>query len=334
MATERHDLHAPALPPLAELAARQGGAVSREQLLGLGLGRGAIQYRLVNGTLHLVHRHVYAVGHPSLTPRGRLHAALLAVPGSVLSHRTAGALWDLTKTTRSRIDVTTSHRGRRSTTAIEVHTVRGLDERDVTSHDGLATTTVARTLLDLAAILNRRRLDRALEQALLTQQFDRHQIDSLLRRASGHHGRGNLTRALEATGDSVPTTRSGLERAFLRFCHTHHLPLPQTNAVVHGYEVDAHWPGTDLVVELDGTAVHSTPQAFQRDRERDRRLAVEGYRVVRLTSRQLDAAAAHDLRQLGAVAGGSASAIPAPASASRSRRASSSSDGDGKPATR
>ncbi|HEY1594842.1 MAG TPA: DUF559 domain-containing protein, partial [Thermoleophilaceae bacterium] len=54
-----------------------------------------------------------------------------------------------------------------------------------------------------------------------------------------------------------------------------------------GYTVDAHWPGTNLIVELDSRAFHLNPTAFEEDRERDAQLLLASYRVVRITDRQL-----------------------------------------------
>jgi very-short-patch-repair endonuclease len=78
-----------------------------------------------------------------------------------------------------------------------------------------------------------------------------------------------------------------VERAFLRFCATHRLPTPRTNVFIEDFEVDAHFPGTRLIVELDARSTHTTPRTFERDRERDRRLAVAGYLVVRVTELQM-----------------------------------------------
>jgi very-short-patch-repair endonuclease len=56
-----------------------------------------------------------------------------------------------------------------------------------------------------------------------------------------------------------------------------------------------------VVIELDGHASHGTRLAFERDRERDRILTAAGWRVVRVTWRQLHDDAerlAADLRRL------------------------------------
>ena len=53
------------------------------------------------------------------------------------------------------------------------------------------------------------------------------------------------------------------------------------------YEADFHWPDHNLIVETDGAATHLTPAAFEQDRARDAHLTALGYRVVRVTWRQL-----------------------------------------------
>src|SRR2546422_13155 len=81
---------------LATLAAQQHGVVSTTQLRQLGLDRAAANRRATAGLLHPLHRGVYAVGHASVSIRGRYLAAVLACgPGAVLSHRSAADLWGL-----------------------------------------------------------------------------------------------------------------------------------------------------------------------------------------------------------------------------------------------
>ena len=65
------------------------------------------------------------------------------------------------------------------------------------------------------------------------------------------------------------------------------LPNAVVNSRVGGYEVDFLWPAERLIVEVDGYAFHSTRTAFERDRLRDADLQARGYRVIRVTWRQL-----------------------------------------------
>ena len=92
-----------------------------------------------------------------------------------------------------------------------------------------------------------------------------------------------------------------MERRFLELIDAHKLPWPKTNQPLGPYEPDALWPDERLVVELDSYGIHTTRQAFEKDRERDRMLTMAGYRVVRVTWRQLvhdGAALARQLRTL------------------------------------
>ena len=86
---------------MARLAASQHGVVGRRQLLDMGLGGDAIDRRVALGRLHLLHRGVYAVGHPLVTRSGSWMAAVLAAgPNAVLSHHAAAALWRIRETRR------------------------------------------------------------------------------------------------------------------------------------------------------------------------------------------------------------------------------------------
>src|SRR6187402_637444 len=59
------------------LAKRQHGVVSRRQLRELGIGDSTITARMASGYLHPLFREAFAVGHPAITRRGRMLAAVL-----------------------------------------------------------------------------------------------------------------------------------------------------------------------------------------------------------------------------------------------------------------
>jgi hypothetical protein len=145
---------------IAEVAEAQHGVAARAQLVELGVGARAIEHRLAMGRLHRIHRGVYAVGHRTLSAKSRWMAAVLACgEGSALSYRSAGPLWGVRLSSRTAIEVTTRP-GRRPRPGIELHYDRLADD-EVTVVDGIPVTTVARTLLDLACVLDRDRLERA-----------------------------------------------------------------------------------------------------------------------------------------------------------------------------
>jgi very-short-patch-repair endonuclease len=270
---------------IAEIAAGQHGVVSRAQLLGIGLRKSAIQYRIEIGRLHRIEQCAYAVGHDALTVNGRWLAAVFTCgEGSVLSYRSAGDLHGIAPYNGGWIDVTAPGR-RRSRGRIKVHSAR-LDALDRTLEDGIPVTSVARTVLDLAAIVDLRRVERALERSEKLELFDLGQIEATCDRNPGHHGLKNLNRALELY---LPDdrSRSEFERDLIDLCRDHDLPLPLVNATVAGYEVDALWPEARLIVELDGWEHHRDRAAFERDRVRDAQLTLLGFRVVRITYRRL-----------------------------------------------
>jgi very-short-patch-repair endonuclease len=215
-------------------------------------------------------------------------AAVLACgKGAVLSHRSAAALWDLRPAPAS-VDVTVSHGGaipRRE--KIDVHATRSLEPAEITARHGIPCTSVARTLLDLASVVTSRVLDRALEQSMMLRLYDHRSVIEVLERANGRRGAGVLRRSLVRLTDEPPDTRSELERRLLELIRDSGLPRPVVNIRIAGYEVDICWPDKSVIVEADGRRTHGTPQAFERDRQRDLELTNLGWRVIRITWRQV-----------------------------------------------
>lgn len=268
---------------IAALADRQHGVVAVWQLLRLGLGRDAIQYRASIGQLHRIHRGVYAVGYRTLTPKGHRMAAVLAYgPDAVLSHRSAAAHWDFGPGFW-KIEVTTPHsrRGRKGTRAHQAT----LHPEDITIRDGIPITSVARTILDLASQLNQDRLTNLIEEADRKQLFDLGALDRVLARRQRAPRR--LTAVLAAYRGPADT-RSKLERDFRALIAKTGLPEPQYNVLLAGLTVDVYWPEWKLVVELDGKPYHTDPSAFETDRIRDATLQKIDIRVLRVTGKRMD----------------------------------------------
>ena len=275
--------------------------VARWQLSTAGIGRGAIDVRM-GRRLHPVHRGVYAVGYPVSGIKSRWMAAVLAAgPDAVLSHRSAAQLWKLVPRSGSQSDVTRPSYFRSHSRICAHRSSVPADER--TSVDGIPVTTVPRTVLDFAAGASRRQVERVLNEVEVRRLTDRLSIPDLLARYPRRRGTA-LVRELLEEGIDGGVTRNDFEELFVPLLDLHGLPRPRFNADVavagRFFSADCLWQRERLIVELDGNAVHGTRQAFESDRERDRLLMASGWRVMRITWRQLHGQApaiASDLRR-------------------------------------
>jgi very-short-patch-repair endonuclease len=260
-------------PAIAALAGHQCGVVSRDQLVALGLARGQIQRRVAGGRLLRLHPGVYAVGHRAPRQEARWLAAVLACgEGAVLSHRSAGALWQIID--RERPDAEVTVRARRRTPGVTVHRGR-LAPTDRAICRRIPVTSPARTLTDLA-----HDLDDDLVRALREAQFRRLLHPSSVPEALTRRRSTALRTLLEE--DAVPT-QSILEDRLLAICDRYQIPRPLTQQHLAGRRVDFLWPAERVVVETDGWAGHSTPTAFQADRATANALQLAGYTILRFT---------------------------------------------------
>jgi very-short-patch-repair endonuclease len=276
---------------IGRLAARQHGVVSLDQLQSLGLGRSAVSKRARYGRLTRIHRGVYAVGHGRLTVQGRRMAAVLACgPGAVVSHRSAAALWGIRPDSRARTDVTVPAASARSRRGIDVHRTATLERQDMAQVDGIPCTSLARTLLDLAEAVDRRGVERAVDQAEVLRLFDLRAVEEVISRATGRRGTGVL-RSVLAEYDGPSLTDQELEERFYTICRAARVPKPEVNAWIAlpggAVKADFLWRRERLVVETDGWGSHGTRRAFEGDRRRDRRLQLAGWTVVRFTWRDV-----------------------------------------------
>lgn len=281
---------------MADLAARQHGNVTRNQLVAIGLNDNAIAHRLATGRLYRVHRGVYAVGRAPVVPLERAAAAVLASgPHAVLSHDSALTLWGLQKPWRFPFQVTVT-RGKPQPRGIQVHRSRTLTKPDLTKTFAIPVTSPVRTILDCAPRLTPKALIRAVNDARLLRILTPRQLADIIDRNPTHPG----TKLLKP--HALPThsgpTRSQFEDGFRQICRDYDLPTPQFNVLLDGYEVDAYFPEQQLIVELDGWDFHQTREAFETDRERDAHNLAAGRRTVRVTWERLTGRTAAEAARL------------------------------------
>jgi hypothetical protein len=299
-------------PEIARIAARQHGVVSTNQLRGLGLDRSWVRRRVEGGLLHKVHVGVYAVGRPGLSLRGRYLAGVLAGgPGTVLSYRAGAELWGLRPNSAGRVEITVP-RGRAGPAGVTVHRTRVLAPQDVTVRDGIPVTSVARTLLDLAAVLKPSDLEVAVDRAERLGLFDLNAVVDVLNRANGRKGAKTLRSVVAAY--RISTQKSVLEVDFKELiASAPRIRTPIFNALIDGetgtHEVDAYWPAERLAVQLDSFAFHRTRRDREKDAASDADLELAGERVTRLTWDDVHVHGGRTLRRL-ELALGSAAVAP------------------------
>jgi hypothetical protein len=219
--------------------------------------------------------------------------------GSVLSHRAAAELWGM-RPNATRLDVT-APRGRYRIPGIDIHESRALLPADTATKEGIPITSVARTLLDLSAVVRPDELANAVDRAERLGLFDLRAVVEVLERANGRKGARALRRAVAAYEPS--TQKSELERRFKQLLETApDIPTPSFNVLVAGertnHEVDAFWPDHRLAVQVDGFEFHRTRRDRERDAASDADLELAGNRVLRLTWDDVAVHGARTLRRL------------------------------------
>jgi very-short-patch-repair endonuclease len=251
-------------------------------LLALGFSARSIEHRIAHGRLHPVMRGVYAVGWPRLTQTRRWTAAVLACgDGAALSHRSAAALWGITREARGRIDVTVRRHTELRRPGVRVHRRPALPAEDIARRDGIAVTTPPRTLVDLATELGSTALERAVNEADKQDLIDPETLRRRLDDYPGAPGVRLLRRLLDKR--TFRLSDSDLEIFFRPIAAESKLPPPLSKQIVNGWEVDFFWPDLGLVVETDGLRYHRTPATQARDAKRDRTHVIAGMSPLRFT---------------------------------------------------
>lgn len=269
------------------LARRQHWVITRTQLLELGFSSEAIRHRIERGRLSSVRRGIYSVGRPSLTQHGRWMAAVLACgDGAVLSHSSAAALWRIGWERRSEIELSLPSQSHREVPGLRIHRRPPLDaQRDTTTRYNIRVTTPVQTLIDLSLRLDRRGIERAVNEADKYDLVHPPELREALDQREGEPGVARLRHILDRR--TFRLTKEELERRFLPLAHKAGLPVPLTGQWVNEFEVDFYWPDLGLVVETDGLRYHRTPAEQARDRLRDQAHTAAGLTQLRFTHEQV-----------------------------------------------
>jgi len=202
----------------------------------------------------------------------------------MLSHGSAAAVWGIGREHRG-IEISVRVASPRQQPDLRVYRRPTLADRDVASRNGIPVIGLVQTLVDLAATLPPRAVERLVNEA---DRLDLIEPPALRRELESHRcepGVKPLRRLLDER--TFRLTDSELERRFLRLVEQAGLPFPLTGQYVNGFKVDFYWPDLDLVVETDGLRYHRTPAEQARDQLRDQAHLAAGYTALRFNHAQV-----------------------------------------------
>lgn len=280
----------------AQIAAKmreQHGLIVRSQALAAGMTRHRIQRRVRSGEWRSVRSGIYQQSATPVTARSRLLAACIAVSG-LASHRSAAALHGLDGFELTKIDVVVSPERARAVTGMRLHRSAHMHLARPITLDNIPCTGLARTLLDLAALLDRRLLERAVDAALRDQRLRYVDLYNVIARhaANGRNGLVPLRAVLDERCADDPVPLSDWSRWVGELLTDSGLPAPTLEHRVHDADgrfvaqVDLAYPIQRLAVELDSIRWHHNRESFESDRNRRNRLIAAGWDVMAFTWRE------------------------------------------------
>lgn len=297
---------------LEKLAERQHGLFTHCQAVVLGFSPSAIRHRLKAGRWRWVNEGVYRLPGVRITWEHHLMALTLAAgPNAAASHRAAAALLQIWGFQRDILEVTTPrprrHRGEQLGI---VHRWRPFPAHHLTVIEGITTTRVARTLVDLAGVIHPARTERAVDTCLSAKVITFHALRGTFYELAsrGRAGTACMRKILEDRGPEYIPPASDFEREFFAILDAAGLPIPVRQLDVGDDvdwigRVDLAYPRFKVIIEVDSDRHHTSKLDREADAERDRRLAAAGWRVVRVTEDDLRRGAPKALAQLRALLG-------------------------------
>ena len=282
----RWNLHMTSMHRALRRASRQHWVLSRDQALADGMTRHSISRVLRNREWRRVFPSVYLVGQAPITWKARLMAAILwAGPGAVASHRSAAALLALRHGDKDRLEIS-SPRRLNSRYGITIHHDSSLPIKAIAYSDNIPVTRMARTILDLCAVLSYSAATSAVVDAVRRDLLSLLDLCRVLDEPSGKRGGRTVLRRILMTRFARGVTDSDAEDLFIEMAEhrglafVHHFVVqdPGFRAELDFAEVPIR-----LDVEIDGGKGHNDPVAVQRDKNRDAELISRGWTVLRFT---------------------------------------------------
>lgn len=275
---------------LLPVFARQHWLVSLADVTRAGGSRAAAGYRVSTGRWELAEVDVFRLVGPAPSWHAGVLAPLLSIgPSAAASHTTAAVLHGVPGFGRGVPEITVPRGAEHRRDTVVVHTSTDLERARIVTVDGIATTSLPRTVLDLARTTGDGRLLRVIEWARRTQGVEWSDLVQVLAHHArcGRPGITRLRRVLLANMDRAEVTDSDFELFFLGLLRERSLPEPRLHHRVFDgarfvAEVDLAYPELKIAIELDGR-VHLEHEVRERDLPRQNDLVLLGWTVLRFS---------------------------------------------------
>jgi very-short-patch-repair endonuclease len=220
-------------------------------------------------------------------------ASLWADGKAVICGRSAAALWELEGYWRSRVELC-GCADLSSPAGVGFHQVKQLKPVDITVRSGIRVTSMARTILDLVAVVSPRTLERTLDEALRKGQITVKAVHYCIER-NAPRGKEHIAdlRALLAERRGQLAVDSVLESDVAGVIREYGIPGPvKRYRVVEANhfiaEVDLAWPSEKVAVQVHGASFHRQPRNWENDQRVENRLQLHGWFVVKITRRMIE----------------------------------------------
>ena len=276
---------------IVELSERQGGFVSRSQLLNHDMSHDMIKRRVATGAL-LVHTTGVYRTRQNGTEHDLLHGAMLALPTPVVSHSSAARMHGMAGRWNEGAYVTVHSQATHNFPGVRVHRTHDLHESHVQNVAAWRVTTPARTVADLAPQLSENRLRRLIEDAIVRDLLELGDVGGILTDIArrGKPGVVRLRQVVEQLGANGAERASPLERDGQSLIRAAGLPIPEVEFPIPWTtkrRFDAAYPDAKLAIEWDSRRWHRTSDRFEEDHQRDALAAANGWVVLRFTWNQV-----------------------------------------------
>ncbi|MDQ4038770.1 MAG: hypothetical protein M3313_10600 [Actinomycetota bacterium] len=266
-----------------------------QHALAAGLSVGQVRHKTSSGEWSVVRPRVYAVGGVLPTWVQAVAAAGMSLqPRAWLSHATAGQLWGFPGVEGDQIDVLVDLDRRVRMVGIRGHRSSALFSVDLTRHLRIPVTSPERTLVDLSAIVAASSLGRILDDGIPRRLIHLGRLRTCVGRLAKAPGRrpSAVHNLLTERLPGYDPGDSDLETRVLRVLHDAGLPIPvqqhRITAAGRSFRIDLAYPAIKVAIELDGWDWHRTRSAFDSDRARANSLVLDGWTLLRFTSRSSD----------------------------------------------